>query len=127
MDTLPIFRKTIHDAGLEGTVVAVVGDSPTVASAWATPLAFLFIDGGHGAEPARLDYERWTPHVVSGGTFCIHDVFADPADGGQAPHDHIYRPALDTGLRSEEHTSELQSLMRTSYAVFCLNKKKTTN
>src|SRR3546814_6124204 len=30
------------------------------------------------------------------------------------------------GLRSEEHTSELQSLMRTSYAVFCL-KKKTTN
>src|SRR3546814_1747202 len=30
------------------------------------------------------------------------------------------------GLRSEEHTSELQSLMRISYAVFCLNKKKTT-
>src|SRR3546814_7062456 len=28
--------------------------------------------------------------------------------------------------RSEEHTSELQSLMRTSYAVFCLNKEKTT-
>src|SRR3546814_2844559 len=30
-------------------------------------------------------------------------------------------------LRSEEHTSELQSLMRTSYAVFCLKKKKHTN
>src|SRR3546814_4226916 len=29
--------------------------------------------------------------------------------------------------RSEEHTSELQSLMRISYAVFCLKKKKTTN
>src|SRR3546814_2485480 len=29
--------------------------------------------------------------------------------------------------RSEEHTSELQSLMRISYAVFCLNKKNTTN
>src|SRR3546814_2666224 len=29
-----------------------------------------------------------------------------------------------TGIRSEEHTSELQSLMRTSYAVFCLKKKK---
>src|SRR3546814_8091371 len=29
--------------------------------------------------------------------------------------------------RSEEHTSELQSLMRTSYAVFCLKKKKTTS
>src|SRR3546814_9221938 len=35
--------------------------------------------------------------------------------------------ALDCGnIRSEEHTSELQSLMRISYAVFCLKKKKTT-
>src|SRR3546814_5690805 len=35
--------------------------------------------------------------------------------------------ALDgAGIRSEEHTSELQSLMRISYAVFCLKKKKTT-
>src|SRR3546814_3392476 len=32
---------------------------------------------------------------------------------------------LDIGGRSEEHTSELQSLMRISYAVFCLKKKKT--
>src|SRR3546814_5989953 len=31
------------------------------------------------------------------------------------------------GIRSEEHTSELQSLMRISYAVFCLKKKKTPN
>src|SRR3546814_7366311 len=30
------------------------------------------------------------------------------------------------GLRSEEHTSELQSLMRTSYAVFCMTKQTTT-
>src|SRR3546814_3366565 len=33
--------------------------------------------------------------------------------------------AVPAGLRSEEHTSELQSLMRISYAVFCLKKKKT--
>src|SRR3546814_2090189 len=33
----------------------------------------------------------------------------------------------DLTERSEEHTSELQSLMRISYAVFCLKKKKTTN
>src|SRR3546814_4523994 len=33
---------------------------------------------------------------------------------------------MDAVLRSEEHTSELQSLMRISYAVFCLNKKKKT-
>src|SRR3546814_4409343 len=34
--------------------------------------------------------------------------------------------AADLGMRSEEHTSELQSLMRISYAVFCLKKKKIT-
>src|SRR3546814_4197715 len=34
---------------------------------------------------------------------------------------------LSAGRRSEEHTSELQSLMRISYAVFCLKKKKTQN
>src|SRR3546814_5519269 len=37
------------------------------------------------------------------------------------------RPMAPTGLRSEEHTSELQSLMRISYAVFCLTKKKYSN
>src|SRR3546814_4460700 len=36
----------------------------------------------------------------------------------------IGRPGRRTGSRSEEHTSELQSLMRISYAVFCLKKKK---
>src|SRR3546814_2939828 len=36
----------------------------------------------------------------------------------------IIRNALEQALRSEEHTSELQSLMRISYAVFCLKKKK---
>src|SRR3546814_4338214 len=35
-----------------------------------------------------------------------------------------YMPIVERRRRSEEHTSELQSLMRTSYAVFCLKKKK---
>src|SRR3546814_5328293 len=35
----------------------------------------------------------------------------------------VHGDAAGDGLRSEEHTSELQSLMRTSYAVFCLKKK----
>src|SRR3546814_6316289 len=40
--------------------------------------------------------------------------------------DRIVIPAKAGMTRSEEHTSELQSLMRISYAVFCLKKKKTT-
>src|SRR3546814_4016116 len=39
----------------------------------------------------------------------------------------IDRHRTRSDRRSEEHTSELQSLMRTSYAVFCLKKKKTIN
>src|SRR3546814_6926639 len=40
---------------------------------------------------------------------------------------HVMRGVVRRGLRSEEHTSELQSLMRISYAVFCLKKKTKHN
>jgi predicted O-methyltransferase YrrM len=115
IDTLPFFRSSIHDAGLEDTVVALIGRSPVVASTWTTPLAFLFIDGGHGVEPARLDYEGWTPHVAVDGTLAIHDVYPNPDDGGRPPYDQIFLPALESGrfeLISE--TGSLRILRRLS-------------
>lgn len=115
LDTLPHFRRTIRRAGLDDVVIAVVGESPTVARAWATPLAFLFIDGGHGVEPARLDHELWTPHVMVGGTLAIHDVFPDPADGGRPPYEEIYLPALRSGRFTEvSATGSLRVLRRVS-------------
>ena len=96
IDTLPRFRRTIFDAGLEGTVVALVGDSPTVGSRWAIPLSLLFIDGGHGSEPAHRDFELWTPWIEDGGILAIHDVFPDPADGGRPPYE-IYCRAIESG------------------------------
>src|SRR3546814_2607478 len=64
---------------------------------------------------ARLDPHRGRLDVARGGG-------ADPAPDrtGQAAH------PVSPGARSEEHTSELQSLMRISYAVFCLKKNKLT-
>src|SRR3546814_2640808 len=56
------------------------------------------------------------------------DHFAgDKLGGGRARNKHgaDHQLGLAHGLRSEEHTSELQSLMRISYAVFCLKKKNT--
>ena len=97
MDTLPVFRRTLFEAELEEHVVALVGDSPTVGRFWKSGLALLFIDGGHGSEPAHRDYEMWTPHVAPGGTLCIHDVFPDPADGGRPPYE-IYLRALEDGF-----------------------------
>lgn len=115
MDTLPHFRRAVHDAGLEPWVVAVVGDSPTAGRWLDMSFAFVFIDGGHGEEPAAADYRTWTPKVAVGGTLAIHDVFTEPADGGQAPHDQIYRPALESG-RFEEVSAvgSLRILRRTA-------------
>jgi MMP 1-O-methyltransferase len=111
LDTLPRFRHTVWDAGLEGTVVAIVGDSPTVARHWNTPCAFVFIDGGHGEAPAHADYEAWTPHVAEGGTLAIHDVFPNPADGGRPPYE-IYLRALEDGFVETSVTGSLRVLLK---------------
>jgi predicted O-methyltransferase YrrM len=94
MDTLPFFRRTLAEAKLEDVVVGIVGYSATVASVWRTPLSFLFIDGGHGEEPAWADYKGWTPHLAPGGWLAIHDVFPNPEDGGRPPYE-LYRHAVD--------------------------------
>lgn len=112
MDTLPRFRHAIHDAGLEGSVVALVGDSPTVGRHWAIPLSLLFIDGGHGSEPAHRDFELWTPWVEPGGILAIHDVFPDPADGGRPPYE-IFCRAIESGEFAElSATGSLRVLRR---------------
>jgi predicted O-methyltransferase YrrM len=97
IDTLPHLRRTIFEAGLEETVVPIVGRSHVAARGWATPLSLLFIDGGHALETVFSDYCAWAGHVMAGGWLLIHDIFADPADGGQAPY-HVHRLALRSGL-----------------------------
>src|SRR3546814_6239941 len=68
---------------------------------------------------------------VPGLVFVLDAVVVDDGERATAGHDAEGRPrvgvpvdAATVGRRSEEHTSELQSLMRISYAVFCLKKKK---
>lgn len=96
IDTLPFLRDTLRRAGLEDCVVPIVGSSAAIAAVWRTPLSLVFIDGGHSIDPAMADYRGWAPHVAPGGFLGIHDVFSDPADGGQAPHE-IYRLAKSSG------------------------------
>ncbi|MFI6102682.1 class I SAM-dependent methyltransferase [Streptomyces sp. NPDC051310] len=114
MDTLPTFRRTLHKAGLEDHVIAVVGRSPQVSKVWAGPVGLVFIDGGHTDEHATADYEGWAPRVAPGGLLVIHDVFPDPADGGQAPY-RIYLRALESGDFTEVSvTDSLRVLRRTA-------------
>ena len=96
VDTFSEFRKTIEKADIEDTVVALVSRSDVAARQWATPLSLVFIDGGHSMHTALSDYSCWSPHIIPGGYLLIHDIFTDPAEGGQAPH-HVYDLALSSG------------------------------
>jgi MMP 1-O-methyltransferase len=111
LDTLPTFRHTIADAGLEDQVVAVVGRSTTVSAHWRTPLSLLFVDGGHTDEHAGNDYVGWGRWVMHGGALVIHDVFPDPADGGQAPY-RIFLRALDDGFTEATALGSMRVLVR---------------
>lgn len=114
MDTLPVFRRTIERAGLEDVVVPVIGRSTTVAALWRTPLALLFIDGGHAEEHAHNDYTGWARWLDVGGLLVIHDVFPDPADGGRPPYD-VYLRALASGCFADvEALGSMRVLRRTS-------------
>src|SRR3546814_4390533 len=68
----------------------------------------------------RIDVTR-LGHIDTAGTLVLLRSMNAGHDFSASGRDDLKR------LRSEEHTSELQSLMRISYAVFCLKKKKKTN
>src|SRR3546814_5961980 len=97
----------------------------------------------HGLGAVRRDAElaagfvERLPEVksVAGGHVDLVADLAGEADTEQpsrhatdspARHRHVRKGVVRQVDRSEEHTSELQSLMRISYAVFCLKKKKET-
>ena len=100
LDTLPHFRSALAASGLEDSVIAIVGRSADVARLWGTALGMLFIDGGHTDAAAAADYQGWAPHLAVGGALAVHDVFPDPAGGGQAPY-RLYRRALASGAFTE--------------------------
>lgn len=97
LDTFPEFRRNLDRAGLSDSVVPIVAGTQVAGRHWRTPLGMVFIDGGHSEAAALADYRTWAPHLLPGGVLAIHDIFPDPADGGQAPH-QIYQLALASGL-----------------------------
>src|SRR3546814_2841101 len=72
------------------------------------------------AELARIDLSKMDPRLAQ----VSFEIAADVDNPLCGPHG---ASAIFGPQRSEEHTSELQSLMRISYAVFCLNKKTNKN
>ena len=97
IDTLPHFRKTMRDAGLEDVVIPVATSAPVFARVWTQPLGMVFIDGGHTLEAALADYRAYAPKVAPRGILAIHDVHLDPETGGRPPYE-VYELALASGL-----------------------------
>lgn len=114
LDTLPALRHTLYDAGVEDIVVAVVGRSQAVGALWSTPLVFLFLDGGHTEAQAQADYDAWAHHVAPGGLLVIHDVLADPSEGGQAPF-HVWQRALADGFTEWTQAGSLRVVERPAH------------
>lgn len=110
-DTFNAFRANIQQAQLDDIVVPIVSPSVIAAKFWSTPLALVFIDGGHSFEAAENDYKSWAPLVKKGGYLLIHDLFPNPDEGGQAPIT-IYRKAIASGLFEAQQTVNTLGILR---------------
>jgi predicted O-methyltransferase YrrM len=97
VDTLPHFLDNIARASLADWILPIVGRSSTVAANWPNAdLALVFIDGGHSKTSVEDDFRGWSRLLISGGWLCVHDVFPNPACGGQAPYE-VFESARASG------------------------------
>ena len=99
-DSFREFRKNIAAANYNDIVIPLVTSSSVASKYWSTPLALVFIDGGHSLDTALTDYRCWANLVMRGGILAIHDIFKDASLGGQAPYT-IWQMALTSGLFEE--------------------------
>lgn len=107
VDSFPVFRRTLALANLEDTVVPLVASSKLVARHWATPLGFVFVDGGHSPENSMADCMLWSAQLAQGGILAVHDLFEFPEDGGQGPFLGFQRVLQECGF---EKIAQVKSL-----------------
>lgn len=96
INTLPIFLANLEQAGLREWVIPVLSESARFAANWTGGgFGLGFIDGGHARRDVEADFAGWESHVIPGGWLCFHDIYLNPADGGQAPRE-VFEAALTT-------------------------------
>src|SRR3546814_9074513 len=127
------YAGTLQDAGLpvefivpEEGVTASLITANVVEGRENSDLAKLFIDYELRPEAQALFAERMRYSPVNVTTELSDDAADQVLSAEELESAVIYAPGDIAEHRSEEHTSELQSIMRISYAVFGLEKKKTT-
>jgi predicted O-methyltransferase YrrM len=110
INSFPLFLKNINNFGIKN-IVPIVNESSLVAESWNSPLAMVFIDGGHSLETAMNDFISWHEKIISGGALVIHDIFENPEDGGQAPYE-VYMHALKNGFNDFDRVDTIVCLKK---------------
>ena len=68
------WKRNVAENNLEGYVTQVVGDSTVIGDDWTSTIDLLFVDGSHVYVDVLQDFDKFFPHVVSGGVVALHDV-----------------------------------------------------
>ena len=110
INSFPLFLENINNFGIKN-IVPIVNESSLVAKSWNSPLAMVFIDGGHSLETAMNDFISWHEKIISGGALVIHDIFENPEDGGQAPYE-VYMHALKNGFNDFDRIDTMVCLKK---------------
>ena len=110
INSFPLFLENINNFGIKN-IVPIVNESSLVAESWNSPLAMVFIDGGHSLETAMNDFMSWHEKIISGGALVIHDIFENPEDGGQAPYE-VYMHALKNGFNDFDRIDTIVCLKK---------------
>lgn len=110
INSFPLFLENINNFGIKN-IVPIVNESSLVAESWNSPLAMVFIDGGHSLETAMNDFMSWHEKIISGGALVIHDIFENPEDGGQAPYE-VYMHALRNGFNDFDRVDTIVCLKK---------------
>lgn len=110
INSFPLFLENINNFGIKN-IVPIVNESSLVAESWNSPLAMVFIDGGHSLETAMNDFMSWHEKIISGGALVIHDIFENPEDGGQAPYE-VYIHALKNGFSDFDRVDTIVCLKK---------------
>jgi len=97
--TFEEFKKNIKAANVDDIVVPIVKTSEEAEKDWNDlPVEFIWIDGDHEYKAVKLDFDKWSPHLIKGGTIAFHDTtFSGPK---KVVIDNIYksRNFTDVGL-----------------------------
>lgn len=82
-DTEASARRNIEQAGLSDRVTIIKESFDDAAAKWTQPIDLIHVDGYHIFDVIKNDFDKWTPHLRSGGVLLFHDTESFPTEVGR--------------------------------------------